>query len=459
MSVTTASARTSAFAVLQRVGKSLMLPIAVLPAAGLFLRLGQADLLGQFGESVAGAGDGPLSILSKAGEAIFANLAMLFALGVSIGFAKKSDGSTALAGVVGYLVFANVLTFHAFDTNPAADVVTAPNPGVFGGIVMGITSALLWQRFHRTKLPSALAFFSGRRLVPMLAALAGIAWGVAFGIVWPAIGEVLNNVATWMYAHGPLGAGAFGMANRLLIPTGLHHILNSFVWFQAGDCATAAGTAHGDLTCFFNATDSTGQYGLFMTGFFPIFMFALPAAALAMMHEARNKAAAGMLMAAALTAMLTGVTEPLEFSFMFVAPLLFLLHAGMTGLAMALTYALGARDGFGFSAGLFDFALNWNLASKPWLLVLIGLGFGALYYVVFRWAIRRWNLRTPGREDDAVEQAPVDAAPAVPEDPALVAEVEAALAAAQPVAVEAGPAVAGPVEAGSAEADRPTGRR
>jgi PTS system N-acetylglucosamine-specific IIC component len=405
MSLTTSSAGSKAFAQLQRVGKSLMLPIAVLPAAGLLLRLGQPDLLGQIGESVEGAGDGPLSILSLAGSAIFSNLAMLFALGVAIGYAKKSDGSTALAGIIGYLVFTSVLGFHAFDTDPSPDSVTAPDPGVFGGIVIGITSALLWQRFHRTKLPSALAFFSGRRLVPMLTALAGIAWAIVFGLVWPAIGEVLGSLATWMYAHGPLGAGAFGVANRMLIPTGLHHIVNSFVWFQAGDCVTATGVAQGDLTCFFSATEDQGKYGLFMTGFFPIFMFALPAAALAMLHEARDKAAAGMLVAAALTAFLTGVTEPLEFSFMFVAPVLFALHALMTGLSMGLTYALGARDGFGFSAGLFDFVLNWNLASKPWLLIGIGLAFGALYYVVFRFAIRRWNLRTPGREEDVVAES------------------------------------------------------
>ena len=402
MSTTTkASAGSSAFAILQRVGKSLMLPIAVLPAAGILLRLGQPDLLGGVGESGPDVGDGPFSILSYAGGAIFDNLALLFAIGVAIGFAKKSDGSTGLAAVAAYVVFKGVLNFSSFDTDPSPDAFKAPDPGVFGGITIGITTAMLWQKFHRTKLPSALAFFSGRRLVPMLAASAAIVWAIVFGFLWPPIGEALNNMAEWMYDNGELGAGVFGVVNRLLIPTGLHHIINSFVWFQAGECPTATGTANGDLTCFFNATEEREKYGLFMTGFFPIMMFALPAAAFAMMHEAKDKVAASVLPAAALTAFLTGITEPLEFSFMFVAPLLYGVHALLTGASMALSYGLGARDGFGFSAGLMDFVLNWGLATKPWLLIIIGVGFGVLYYFLFRFAIRKFNLRTPGREEDA----------------------------------------------------------
>ena len=402
MSTTTkAGVGSSAFAILQRVGKSLMLPIAVLPAAGILLRLGQPDLLGGVGESGPEIGDGPFSILSYAGGAIFDNLALLFAIGVAIGFAKKSDGSTGLAAVAAYVVFKGVLNFHSFDTDPSPDAFKAPDPGVFGGITIGITTALLWQKYHRTKLPSALAFFSGRRLVPMLAASAAIVWAIIFGFFWPPIGEGLNSMAEWMYDNGELGAGVFGVVNRLLIPTGLHHIINSFVWFQAGECPTATGSANGDLTCFFNATQDREKYGLFMTGFFPIMMFALPAAAFAMMHEAKDKVAASVLPAAALTAFLTGITEPLEFSFMFVAPLLYGAHALLTGASMALSYGLGARDGFGFSAGLMDFVLNWGLATKPWLLIIIGLGFGVLYYFLFRVVIRKFNLRTPGREEDA----------------------------------------------------------
>lgn len=394
----------SIFEILQRIGKSLMLPIAVLPAAGLLLRLGQGDLLGQFGETTAGAADGPFSILSKAGSAIFANLPILFAVGVAIGFARKSDGSTALAAAVGYLVFQNVLTYQAFNTSGDPATFVAPDPGVIGGIAIGVTAALLWEKYHRQKLPAALAFFSGRRLVPMLTAFAGILWGIVFGFVWPSIGHLLNDLATWMYAHGPLGAGIYGFLNRMLIPTGLHHIINSFVWFQAGSCPTKSGVAHGDLTCFFNATADHAKYGLFMTGFFPIFMFALPAAAFAMVAEAKDKTAAAILPAAALVAFLTGVTEPLEFSYMFVAPMLYGFHAVMTGLSMALSYALGARSGFGFSAGAMDFLLNLGISTKPWVIVAMGLVFGLIYYVVFRAVIRRLDLKTPGREDDALEQ-------------------------------------------------------
>jgi N-acetylglucosamine PTS system EIICBA or EIICB component len=421
MSSTTTGTRkglgSSLFAALQRIGKSLMLPIAVLPAAGLLLRLGQDDLLGGVWE--------PFSILASAGGAIFENLDMLFAVGVAIGFAKKSDGSTALAGLVGFLVFRGVLAyFDVADDDLAAQVdaaglagsVDVPpaesvDPFVFGGIVIGITSALLWEKFHRTKLPAALAFFSGRRLVPMLTAVAGLAWAIVFGFVWPPIGQALDNAATWMYDNGELGAGVYGTLNRLLIPFGLHHIINSFVWFQAGECATATGVTNGDLNCFFNATEDREKYGLFMTGFFPIMMFALPAAAFAMVHEARDKVAASVLPAAALVAFLTGVTEPLEFSFMFVAPLLYGLHAVMTGISLALSYGLGARQGFTFSAGAFDFVLNWNIATRPWLLLIIGAALAVVYYFLFRFVIRRWNLRTPGREADAESQDAAAVAP------------------------------------------------
>ena len=403
------------FAALQRVGKSLMLPIAVLPAAGLLLRLGQNDLLGDIWEV---NGKYPFTILSLAGGAIFDNLAMLFAVGVAIGYAKKSDGSTALAGLVGYLVFKNVLTYFVTPDDATAALVeqagltgkvTVPpaekvDPGVFGGIVIGITSALLWQRYHRTKLPQALAFFSGRRLVPMVAAVAAIVWAIVFGFVWPPIGHALNDLAEWMYDNGEVGAGLYGMVNRLLIPFGLHHIINSFVWFQTPTCVAAdlpAGQTTGDLNCFFNATEDREKFGLFMTGFFPIMMFALPAAAFAMVHSAKDKLAAGVLPAAALTAFLTGVTEPLEFSFMFVAPLLYGFHALMTGLSMALSYGLGARAGFTFSAGAFDYVLNYGKATKPLLLLVIGAIWAVIYYFAFRFAIGKWNLRTPGNEEDA----------------------------------------------------------
>jgi len=414
------------FLVLQRIGRSLMTPIAVLPAAAILLRLGQADLLGKDGLGWNRVAD----IVGNAGNALFANLALIFAIGVAYGFARKSDGSTALAGLVGYLVFAEVL--KAFGPMVKVDLAcngaacamkhAAPDAGVFGGIVIGITAALLWQRYYRIKLVPWLAFFGGRRFVPILMALAGMGWGVFFGLVWPAIGNGLNSFASWLYAHGPIGAGIYGVANRALIPTGLHHVLNSFLWFQAGTCKNAAGvTFHGDLTCFFNAAQRGPDVGIFMTGFFPIMMFALPAACYAMIHEARTaqrKAAAGILVTAALTSFVTGVTEPIEFAFLFVAPLLFAVHAVLTGVSLALSAALGARDGFGFSAGLIDYLLNFNIASKPLLLILIGLVYAAVYYFLFRFLIRRFNLPTPGRErEDMATSGPgADLPPLIDQD-------------------------------------------
>lgn len=412
--------RSAFFAVLQRIGRSLMLPIAVLPAAAILLRLGQADLLGADGlgwERVA-------EVVGAAGGTLFDNLPLLFAVGVAVGFARKSDGSTALAAVVGYLVFANVLrTFGdlalvdpACTGEACAMERVAPNTGVLGGIVMGLTTAMLYQRYYRVKLVPWLAFFGGRRFVPIVTALAGLAWGIVFGLVWPPLGEALGSFADWLYGLGPVGAGLFGVANRALIPVGMHHFLNSFLWFQAGECTNAAGTVfNGDLSCFFNAEDRAPNVGIFMTGFFPIMMFALPAAALAMVHEARDarrQATAGILVSAALTSFVTGVTEPIEFAFLFVAPLLFVAHALLTGLSMALTAALGIRDGFGFSAGLIDYVLNFGIAERPLLILPIGAAYAVVYYVLFRVLIRRFDLMTPGREPD--DDSPADAVVAPP---------------------------------------------
>lgn len=400
-----------AFSVAQRIGRSLMLPIAVLPAAAILLRLGQADLLGADGLGWTRIAE----IVGNAGGVLFDNLPLIFAVGVAIGFAKKSDGSTAFAAVVGYLVFGNVLKAFGpmVKIDPACTAATCgmqhspPNVGVLGGIVVGITAALLWQRFSRVKLVPWLAFFGGRRFVPIITAVAAIVLGVLFGVLWPPIGDALNRFATWLYAHGPIGAGLFGAVNRALIPVGLHHVLNSFLWFQAGDCTNGAGaTLHGDLTCFLNAKNRGPDVGIFMAGFFPIMMFALPAACFAMIHEAKTdqrKAAAGLLISAALTSFVTGITEPIEYAFLFVAPLLFAVHAVLTGVSMALTAALGVRDGFGFSAGLIDYLLNFNIATKPLLILAIGAVYAAVYYFLFRFLIRKFNLATPGRESDEAD--------------------------------------------------------
>ncbi|WP_433547460.1 PTS transporter subunit EIIC [Streptomyces sp. CA-294286] len=390
-------------AVMQRIGRSLMLPVAVLPAGALLIRLGQDDMLGR--ESFGAFVNKIASFMAAGGDAIIGNMAILFAVGIAIGFAKKSDGSTALAAVTGYLVFQKVLaTFTDSNLPKVAAVVDgkivmneAPvNAGVLGGVVMGIVVALLYQKFYRTKLPDWAGFFGGRRLVPILSAFAGLLIGIVFGYIWPVLGTLLHNFGEWLVGSGAVGAGIFGVANRALIPVGMHHLLNSFPWFQAGEFEGK----HGDIARFLAGDPNAGQ---FMTGFFPIMMFALPAACLAIVHCARperRKVVGGMMFSLALTAFVTGVTEPIEFTFMFIAPVLYAIHAVLTGVSMALTWALGMKDGFGFSAGAIDFLLNLGIATKPWMLVLVGLCFAAVYYVVFRFAITKFNLPTPGRESD-----------------------------------------------------------
>ncbi|WP_411079315.1 PTS transporter subunit EIIC [Streptomyces sp. cmx-18-6] len=390
-------------AVMQRIGRSLMLPVAVLPAAALLVRLGDSDMLGResfptFITKLAG-------YMAAGGGALLDNMALLFAVGIAIGFAKKSDGSTALAAVTGYLVFKNVLaTFTDPNLDKVAEVVDgkivmteAPvDAKVLGGVVMGIVVALLYQKFYRTKLPDWAGFFSGRRLVPILSALAGLVIGIVFGLIWPVLGAGLHNFGEWLVGSGAVGAGIFGVANRALIPVGMHHLLNSFPWFQAGEY----NGKNGDIARFLEGDPTAGQ---FMTGFFPIMMFALPAACLAIVHCARperRKVVGGMMFSLALTSFVTGVTEPIEFTFMFIAPVLYAIHAVLTGVSMALTWALGMKDGFGFSAGLVDFGLNLGIATKPWLLVLVGLCFAVVYYVIFRFAIIKFNIPTPGRESD-----------------------------------------------------------
>ncbi|MFI1013272.1 PTS transporter subunit EIIC [Streptomyces sp. NPDC020965] len=390
-------------AVMQRIGRSLMLPVAVLPAAALLVRLGQDDMLGRdsfpsFFTEIAG-------YMSAGGNAILNNMALLFAVGIAIGYAKKSDGSTALAAVTGYLVFKHVLATFTDENLPkvaaAVDgkVVMQDAPvdaKVLGGVVMGLVVALLYQRFYRTKLPDWAGFFGGRRLVPILSAFAGLFLGILFGFIWPVLGTGLHNFGEWLVGSGAAGAGIFGVANRALIPVGMHHLLNSFPWFQAGEYEGNSG----DIARFLAGDPEAGQ---FMTGFFPIMMFALPAACLAIVHCARperRKIVGGMMFSLALTSFVTGVTEPIEFTFMFIAPVLYAFHAVMTGVSMALTWALGMKDGFGFSAGAVDFLLNLGIATKPWFLVLVGLCFAAVYYVVFRFAITKFNLPTPGRESD-----------------------------------------------------------
>jgi PTS system N-acetylglucosamine-specific IIC component len=392
---------------LQRLGRSLMLPIAALPAAGLLLRLGQDDLLGRVSWLTDVA-----AVFAGAGGAIFDNLPLIFAVGIAIGWAKKADGSTALAAVVGYLVLQGVFkALSPIVLGAAAEGETQEliNYGVLGGIVTGLVAALLWQRFYRIKLPTYLGFFGGRRFVPIITAITMMVVGVLLSLVYSAFNAGLTSLGEAVDANTVVGGGIFGTVNRLLIPLGLHHIINSVVWFVLGDYNGASG----DLNRFFAGDPSAGT---FMTGFFPIMMFALPAAAMAIWHEAKpeqRKIVGGIMVSTALTAFLTGITEPLEFSFLFVAWPLYLVHAILTGTSLALTNALGIHDGFSFSAGAIDYVLNFGQATKPLLILPIGLAYAVVYYVLFRFVIRKWNLRTPGREDDAaVETTTEDAAPA-----------------------------------------------
>ncbi|MFJ8808127.1 PTS transporter subunit EIIC [Streptomyces sp. NPDC102490] len=386
---------------LQKVGRSLQLPIAVLPAAGIMVRLGQDDIFGKDGLGW----DKVAAVFNNAGGALTGSLPILFCIGVAIGFAKKADGSTALAAVVGFLVYSKVL--EAFPVTDAVvkngqDVAATYNdPGVLGGIIMGLLAAVLWQRFHRTRLVDWLGFFNGRRLVPIIMAFVGIVVGVFFGLVWEPIGDGISNFGEWMTGLGSGGAALFGGVNRALIPVGMHQFVNTVAWFQLGDFTDAAGQVwQGDIPRFLHGDPSAGMY---QSGFFPIMMFGLPAAALAMAHTARperRKAVLGMMVSLALTSFVTGVTEPIEFSFMFIAPLLYVIHAVLTAASMAITWGLGVHDGFNFSAGFIDYALNWSLATKPWMIIPIGLAFAVVYYVVFRFAIVKFDLKTPGREPE-----------------------------------------------------------
>ena len=358
---------------LQRIGKSLMLPIAVLPAAALLLRLGQPDLL-------------DIPFIAAAGQGIFDNLPILFALGIAIGLSKDGSGAAALSGLVGYFVLTHGTEAINKDINMA----------VLGGIISGIVAAFLYNRYSEVKLPDWLGFFSGKRFVPIITSLAMIILAGIFGYVWPPIQDGINSLGDWITGAGALGAGVFGVLNRLLLPFGLHHVLNSLVWFVFGEYNGATG----DINRFF-AGDPTA--GPFMTGFFPIMMFGLPAAALAMIaaaKKAKRKMVTGMLLGLAFTSFLTGITEPVEFLFMFIAPVLYLIHALLTGLSMALAVVFDIHHGFGFSAGAIDYVLNFGIAQKPLWIIPIGLIYAAVYFVIFYFVIKAMDLKTPGREDD-----------------------------------------------------------
>jgi PTS system N-acetylglucosamine-specific IIC component len=373
------------FAGLQQFGRALMLPIAVLPIAGLLLRLGQPDLL-------------DLPPVAAAGQAIFANLGILFAIGIAVGIARENHGAAGLAAVVCYFVATRGAEVVAGVAEGALVKLSVP-----AGLLSGCLAGALYNRYCEVKLPSYLAFFGGRRFVPIAAGVAGLALAAAFGFGWPALERGMDTLSRAVLGSGEAGLFVYGVLNRILIITGLHHVLNNLAWFLVGDY----GGVTGDLNRYFAGDPSAG---VFMSGFFPVMMFGLPGACLAMYRAAapaRRRAVAGLLLSMALTSFLTGVTEPIEFTFVFLAPALYALHALLTGTAMVLMDLLGVRLGFGFSAGLFDYLLNYGKATRPVLMLPVGALYFVVYYFAFTFVIRRFDLKTPGREETEPAAAPV----------------------------------------------------
>ncbi|KGP91379.1 PTS N-acetyl glucosamine transporter subunits IIABC [Pontibacillus chungwhensis BH030062] len=367
---------------LQRIGKSLMFPIATLPAAALLVRLGKEDML-------------DIPFITAAGNGILGNLAIIFAIGIAMGLSHDGSGGAALAGAIGYLVL----------TEGAQSIDSDIDMKVFGGVIAGIAGGLLYNKYYNVKFPDWLAFFGGKRFVPIITSLVMVATAFVLGFVWPPVQDGLDALGNWILNAGTAGVGIYGVLNRLLIPVGLHHVMNAVIWFDFGTFTTASGEVfHGEINRFLNGDPEAGY---FLAGFFPVMMFGLPAACAAMYVAAkkeRKAAVGGLLFSIAFTSFLTGVTEPIEFSFMFLSPLLYVVHALLTGVSMMAAYLLDIRHGFGFSAGLIDYLLNFTLAQNPLLLAGLGIVMGAIYFVIFYFLIIKLDLKTPGREDEDMEE-------------------------------------------------------
>ena len=385
---------------LQRLGKSLMLPVACLPVASIFMGIGYAiDPSGWGANSVLAA------FLIKAGAALIDNMGILFALGVGIGMSDDNDGTAALAALVSWLIVTTLLSpsvVALLKEIPVEEVPAAfsKTQCQFIGILTGIIGANCYNRFKNVKLVDALSFFSGKRCVAIVTAGLSLIAALILFFVWPVVYNALVLFGKAIVGTGAIGSGIYAFLNRLLIPTGLHHALNSVFWFDVAGI--------NDIGNFWAGTGVKGVTGMYMTGFFPVMMFGLPAGALAMYHTAKDskkKVVYGLLLAASVSSFVTGVTEPLEFSFMFLAPPLYIAHAVLTGISAFVTTLLPVRAGFNFSAGLIDWLLSFNapMALNPLMLIPIGLVFGVIYYIVFRFMIVKLNLKTPGREDDDIE--------------------------------------------------------
>lgn len=386
----------AAFGVLQQIGRSLMLPVSVLPVAGLLLgvgssgdKLGIPPLLGQ--------------TMAHAGDSIFHNLPLIFAVGVALGFAAN-DGVAAVAACVGYFVMLSSLGVLAgqrpeLELKQVSGIQTL-DTGVFGGILIGLVAGLLFKRYHRIELPRSLGFFGGKRFVPIVTGLTALGMAAILSLVWPPIQGLIHRFSDYVATRNPaLSVGIWGLLNRGLLPFGLHHIWNNPFFFEIGSYAVPATgeVVHGDLSRFFHGDRTAGILG----GGFLYTMFGLPAAAFAMARAARperRKEIGGMMLSAAFTSFMTGITEPIEFSFLFVAPLLYAFHCVMSGIGCFLVVSLGAHIGFSFSPGLIDLVLYAPLQTRPWILLFLGPLVFLTYFAVFSWAIRTFDLKTPGRD-------------------------------------------------------------
>ncbi|WHY22246.1 glucose-specific PTS transporter subunit IIBC [Paenibacillus sp. G2S3] len=413
------------FGVLQRVGKALMLPVAILPAAGLLLGIGNMLVNPDFLQYVPALENDVVqaiaNVLMNSGQIVFDNLSLLFAVGVAIGL-SGGEGVAGLAAIIGFLVM-NVTMGTVIGVNDYvlsqgdfsyASVLGIPTlqTGVFGGILVGILASSMYKRFFKIELPSYLGFFAGKRFVPIMTAVTSLLLGLALTLVWPPIQHGLNYVSQSMIdTNKTLAAFIFGTIERSLIPFGLHHIFYSPFWYEFGTYVDKAGElVRGDQRIFMQQLRDGVEFtaGTFTTGKYPFMMFGLPAAALAIYHEAKpqnKKLVGGLMLSAALTSFLTGITEPLEFSFLFVAPLLFAVHAVFAGLSFMTMHILNVKIGMTFSGGFIDYVLFGIIPNRTawWLVIPVGLALAVIYYFGFRFVIRKFNLMTPGREEDTGE--------------------------------------------------------
>ena len=410
---------------LQKLGSALMLPVAVLPICGILMGLGYllcpaymmgGDWAASLGHATSGLAHSIGYVMIKAGGALIDNMAWLFAVGVAVGLAKENNGTAGLAGLVSFLMVRTLVATDVVQQVVPFMVENANNVAAYGkvggntfiGILCGVVGGICYNKFKDTKLPDALAFFSGKRSVAIVTALTSVVLSVILFFAWPILFSALVSLGQGIASLGALGAGIYAFLNRLLIPVGLHHALNNVFWFE--------GLGLGDLHAYWNgktAADMGWSVGMYMAGFFPCMMFGIPGAALAIIHTAKDnkkKIAAGIVGAAAICSFICGVTEPFEFAFMFLAFPLYVVYAALYGIFTFISVALGFRAGFCFSAGAMDLLFSASLpaAANTWLILPLGIAAAVVFYFVFRFAITKWDLKTPGREDDAEAEMSIE---------------------------------------------------